>query len=61
LTKVFVTLLGLICALHNHLAPPAVIRQAHSDSAPGELCPLCPHSLHPCAPAPGLPIKRETH
>jgi len=44
LNKVFAFLLGLFGTLRSHSAPPAVIRRPHSDSAPGELCPLA--SLH---------------
>jgi len=37
LKTVLVTLLGLFGTLRSHLAPPAVIRRAHSDSVPAEL------------------------
>jgi len=37
-----VTLLGLFDALSSNSAFPAVIRHPHSDSGPGELCPLAP-------------------
>jgi len=32
-----------IVALLGHFGAPALIPGAHSDLAPGELCPLCPH------------------
>jgi len=56
-------LLSLVCASYSVECCflPSHSWRPNSDSAPGKLWPLCPPSLHPCAPAPGLPIKAETH
>jgi len=50
LKKVLVTFLKLFDA-------PAVMRRPHDDSAPGELFPLAPPSLHPCCRG-GLRLQR---
>jgi len=59
LKKIPTMLLGLFGASRSHLAPPAVIRRPHTDSAPGELCPLAPlvtplvsssRNVRPCVP-----------
>jgi len=41
--------------LRSDPVSPEVIRRPHSDSAPGELCPL-PPSLRPCTLANNLPV-----